>query len=606
MNVQISKKLRRFILSCFVTGAAALSPLVGSAANDRYEHDAQLYAAIKAIEAVKPENGFEQWKEWKSYLAEFVDRQMKEMADSNDVVDSIDEGVENEEEFVVNETDVEEFIEENQADESIADEYDSYEYYDDEYYGEEYYDDEYCDEEYYVDGYYDDEYAYDCDEYQGIDDEAIAEADRSEEEVSEDWDTDDWYAEQSVDQDSTDQLEIAQADSALAETELAETELAETAQAETAQAETAQAETAQAETGLAETGQTETALSETVISALGDRCLFDHDGNYQYSWFGPKASQPKKKNDFIMVAQSEEPKEEPLPLAESKLTNSNPASTSLFAVAQTICQRVGVSVQQFTEPFAMVTPTAQSTLSQIAELQQQAASVAKQLAAEDARVAAAEEAARKEAARVEIARNLRCELDSLAAERVDAYRHLGQSVLVVEAARQPEQAIEPELVVKQEPALVGCSAMIVTIDDPYLPYDLAAKDLPVWDFWPIVPEPVYIVDRENHVEIDEFWNVELVAEQEVVQEAEELMEAKEAISRLAAHLDTVRETTLPILQQWSASAFGTRLASIDGIAKQTVDRAIRTIGKAWPKPIEESLIEAELQVAELPTDTDAR
>ena len=571
MNVQISKKLRRFILSCFVTGAAALSPLVGSAANDRYEHDAQLYAAIKAIEAVKPENGFEQWKEWKSYLAEFVDRQMKEMADSNDVVDSIDEGVENEEEFVVNETDVEEFIEENQADESIADEYDSYEYYDDEYYGEEYYDDEYCDEEYYVDGYYDDEYAYDCDEYQGIDDEAIAEADRSEEEVSEDWDTDDWYAEQSVDQDSTDQLEIAQA-----------------------------------QTALAETGQTETALSETVISALGDRCLFDHDGNYQYSWFGPKASQPKKKNDFIMVAQSEEPKEEPLPLAESKLTNSNSASTSLFAVAQTICQRVGVSVQQFTEPFAMVTPTAQSTLSQIAELQQQAASVAKQLAAEDARVAAAKEAARKEAARVEIARNLRSELDSLAAERVDAYRHLGQSVLVVEAARQPEQAIEPELVVKQEPALVGCSAMIVTIDDPYLPYDLAAKDLPVWDFWPIVPEPVYIVDRENHVEIDEFWNVELVAEQEVVQEAEELMEANEAISRVAAHLDTVRETTLPILQQWSASAFGTRLASIDGIAKQTVDRAIRTIGKAWPKPIEESLIEAELQVAELPTDTDAR
>ncbi|TWU39095.1 hypothetical protein Q31b_41770 [Novipirellula aureliae] len=729
MNVQIRKRLRRFALSCIVTGAVALSPLVGSASNDRYDRDAQLFAAIKAIDAIKPETGFEQWKEWKAYLAEFVDRQMKELTDPNAINELIEEFAENEaaaaNEVAVNEVAVDEVavdevavdevvvdqvavdevaVDEVAVDEVVVDEVVVDEVVVDEVVVDEVAVDEVVvdeatvdevvvdqvavdevavdevvvdqvavdevavdeatvneatvnevvvdevvvdqvavdevavdevavnevvvdevavdevavdevaqqnaadesdDAEYYSYEYYDDEYDGEFADYHGIADEAMPEADSWEEEFSDDWDTDDWYAEQRLAEESTDLSEMAQP----------------------------------------KTDRSVAATSETVLSDMGDRCLFDHDGNYSYSWF-----EPKTKNEFNMIAQSEEPKEDTSKPAASNLKNSTPANTSLFVVAQSICQRVGVSVQQITEPFAMVTPTAQSTLSQIAELQQQAVAVATQLAAEDARVAAAEEAANKEAAnkvaankvaarkaaarkvaarkaaaRVEIARNHRSELDSLAAERVDAYRHLGQSVLTAEAAP------EPEPIVKQELASVGCSAMIVTLDDPYLPYDLASNDVPVWDFSVIATEPYDIGDRQNHVEIDELPNDEFrhdelvstdpevarddvllvaeqeVAEQEVVQEnEEERFEANKALASLSARIVSMRESTLPLLQQWSAATLRTNLALIEGVTKQAVDQAIDKIGKVWPKNIEEPMNEAELQVAELPTETDAR
>ncbi|WP_146528480.1 hypothetical protein [Novipirellula artificiosorum] len=303
-------------------------------------------------------------------------------------------------------------------------------------------------------------------------------------------------------------------------------------------------------------------------------------GNYHFAdYYNSLDMQAGDDSDCVEVAVVQQDEDEAFEATE---IDASSVSSALFAVAETICRRVGVSVQQMTEPFAMVTPYAQSSLEEIARLQQVAdVSVAEEVEAEEF-VAAEKAEADLEA--LAVAEEICNDLASLAAEERIDVRVLGQSVLIIQ-----DVTVQDVSSVVQERSgqkmSVGCSPMIATIEDAYLPYDLAAADIQVWNFLPLVSKPYCIVDRNNHVDRLDLWESETP---ESVSDGDTARQAspEELLDRWVCELRDAAAEHGPSLKRWSARHAGRKIASIVGPSSDAANLAVELVAQSWPsKPL---------------------
>ena len=174
------------------------------------------------------------------------------------------------------------------------------------------------------------------------------------------------------------------------------------------------------------------------------------------------------------------------PISIEETPCGEPASTieqSVAAAATAACAHHGISLEQIVEPFAMVGPHLANQLTQIREFDQWWAN-----AIEAATSPTAPNEVRQES------ENDESEIDALAAQEPVDVDSLGPSVLNA-ATGDRETAIEAaptrDAFSINDPATsqVGASAVIVTLDDAPLPYDVSAGEIPVWSFFPLVTQP---------------------------------------------------------------------------------------------------------------------
>lgn len=191
----------------------------------------------------------------------------------------------------------------------------------------------------------------------------------------------------------------------------------------------------------------------------------------------------------------------PRPTEQTEPTNNDsPISVpSVAAIAAAACARAGVSVEQIAEPFAMVGPflneeQANESVLSIASLESfwnsardQAKTVLEN--AEDEVAADIEELAANEP------------LD------VDPYEDLGPSRLVDSFPAIESLAAPAETGIEVSPLdpLTGGSAMIVTLEEDYFPYDLSVRDLKIWNLIPIASHPFCIRSQADISDVDPMW-----------------------------------------------------------------------------------------------------
>ena len=387
-------------------------------------------------------------------------------------------------------------------------------------------------------------------------------------------------------------------------------------------------------------------------------------------------------------------------LAESQLIDEEDDSIPVFALAESLAQSTGVSIQQVIEPFAMVTPFAQSSLEQIAELQRSAVKIAEEIAAREvAQEAAKIEAkkAREKAIRQQIANDafrslgddqldlvvldndkqdvkairsveksvkrfdeillsggstppnwdtrddrtfdvvssgdmFRSELDSLAAEEpIDVFIH-GPSVLKTPAETLASQANPPT-----SKPLIGSSPVIATIDESYMPYDIASRDLRIWPYHTTPIKPYCIVNRNNHVEDFAWWPDEDSAsntqnKEQAIETVTSVDSSVEEVTSVDSSVEEVVlvETSVECLvdeivwkfdnaisslaqrkKQFSPRRMGRRIGRLTGSPAIATQRAINAIARFWPESgtvesstqaSKELLARAEAIEAEAPSD----
>ncbi|EMI20725.1 hypothetical protein RMSM_02338 [Rhodopirellula maiorica SM1] len=133
-------------------------------------------------------------------------------------------------------------------------------------------------------------------------------------------------------------------------------------------------------------------------------------------------------------------------------------------------------------------------------------------------------------------------------------------------------------------AIVGSSAIIATIEEAYQPYDLAAADIQVWNFYPLVYKPYCILDRNNHVEKPEMWSTEdVVAEADVAADVEANAE-RDAATELDAVAEVSEEAEVEAVVE----------AEVEVVAEADIDTEVEVVAEAETETVVdvEALVEA--------------
>ncbi|TWU24064.1 hypothetical protein Pla52o_19870 [Novipirellula galeiformis] len=294
---------------------------------------------------------------------------------------------------------------------------------------------------------------------------------------------------------------------------------------------------------------------------------------------------------------------------------------ALFAVAESVSRRAGISIQQLIEPFAMVTPYAQSSLEEISRLQLRAEeSSTHDAVASSGNEVEAETATHYEGilpAPIVDTTDNHCFADSATTDEMgsdmyflateepidgDAPGHEAEGLLdtsnamatnppksdssvgsslnelvLEEAGFEESEAAVEELAVASP--VVGSGAIIATISEEYLPYDLAARDIPVWNFAPLVYKPYCILQRNNHVEKFDMWSEvemqsEAGAEGEVEAEGEAVAVKEVATEEVAS--EEVHAEAVVVKEASSEEAIGEALAFAEAATNEVVMLEVST------------------------------
>ncbi|MGI9471606.1 MAG: hypothetical protein ACR2NZ_08760 [Rubripirellula sp.] len=170
----------------------------------------------------------------------------------------------------------------------------------------------------------------------------------------------------------------------------------------------------------------------------------------------------------------------------AKPDNSSPSvptvKESIAMLAATACRSAGVSVEQIVEPFVMVGPYLNDSLDSVQAFQTW-----------------------WDGARDGIYPQpdpLQAQLDAIAAQEPIDVESFGVSILTFEAISEDAPSVLRKVTgieVKAIDRLVGSSAIIATVEEDYMPYDLSARDLPLWSVFPVSTQPFCVRNQ-----IDEF------------------------------------------------------------------------------------------------------
>ncbi|TWT79838.1 hypothetical protein CA13_12450 [Planctomycetes bacterium CA13] len=565
MKIQLSKRIRRFVLSCLIAGTASYIPATGLATDIDSDANMGVYAILDS----QTLSGFDQWCEWESYNAHRLENPTQTLPSQSEV--SVKDETPNDETPFVSDS---ELKDESASEELVSDELASDELASDELASDELASDELASDEL-------------------VSEELVSEELVSEELVSEELVSEELVSDELASDDlASDDLEVDRIEEGVCEEE-----------------------------GLA------SVVDEALAEEASEEEWIDPYGDFYDTWYAEAVSEETAEIHETEMVDSSEAEVASVEVAQEVTGEGEPVSSALFAIAETICRRVGVSVQQVTEPFAMVTPYAKSTLEEIAELQGQLAA-ADDDAGSDAVVTVVEsEMPQGDSVPVE---SIREELDSLATaekpENVIDHSPHGQSVLVIEPI---DTVTGPER--PSSDALVGSSAVIATIEDAYWPYDLAASDIQIWNFFATDSRPYCIVDRNNQVEmwkeapdLDESLivaEVESVVVAEAVETIAEKPSQESDLNEMVCKLQAISTKLSPIVNdvanQLTGQTVGMELGRFLSQSLNSTDQAVVVISKqiASPEPVadvsdgefesnaEEAAVE---QIAEVPSETEIK
>ncbi len=175
-----------------------------------------------------------------------------------------------------------------------------------------------------------------------------------------------------------------------------------------------------------------------------------------------------------------------------EITNPRPLSrtssnfdTSLAAIAATATAKTGISLEQIVEPFAMVGTYRSDSAAQIADFQSWW-EIAKTTYAQ-------------------YQSDLQQKLDQLALEEpLDT--NVDDELNRVFATTPPSN--DGPATVASTRDRVGSAAVVVTIEEPYFPYDLARRDLRQWLPRDLTPKPFCLRGRVSNGDTDSMWTID--------------------------------------------------------------------------------------------------
>jgi hypothetical protein len=244
----------------------------------------------------------------------------------------------------------------------------------------------------------------------------------------------------------------------------------------------------------------------------------------------------------------------------------------LATLATAFGATTGVSFNAIVEPFAMVGPTVKDSLNMVQTLDQWwefAVDYAEQLQANET-----EEA-----------------IDAIATlEPIDVESY-GPSVLI-RSESSSDEVDHPVTGIKVTPIdnLVGSAPMIVTIDEPYLSYDLSAADLRLRSVFPISTQPFCVRSRAagwNPVPMwTEFDSLELgnASEEPLADPVDRWMIAS-WVEQMISITDALSHSESTIRQRTSPEQLGRQWANLVARSNQVVVQTTELIATYWPEPV---------------------
>jgi hypothetical protein len=167
---------------------------------------------------------------------------------------------------------------------------------------------------------------------------------------------------------------------------------------------------------------------------------------------------------------------------------------SLAMLAATACRSAGVSVEQIIEPFVMVGPYLENSVASVESFESWWAESLDEM--------------------IPKADPLQSQIDAIAAQEPIDVESFGISILVFAAIPEDALATSPSdpntnkklgIEIKPLDNLVGSSAIIATIEEDYMPYDLAARDLPLWSVFPVSTQPFCVRNLIEDFDSDSMW-----------------------------------------------------------------------------------------------------
>jgi len=264
--------------------------------------------------------------------------------------------------------------------------------------------------------------------------------------------------------------------------------------------------------------------------------------------------------------------------------------TSIATIVSAIGAKTGVAFQQFVEPFAMVGPYIDGSVEMVRSLDQfwqSMAAINKQSLPVDTEDAIAAVAAM---------------------EPIDVDFH-GPSVLIGEPNSSEELA--PGIEITPIDSLIGSAPMIVTINEPYMPYDLSASDLRLRSVFPFSAQPFCVRSRVadwnivpmwtevEHLQIAQTQRRELVQMRKWVQ-MQKWVQMRKCVQKQAqaAPVDCYLEEFVWLIESWTANdsklaaaanptSLGERVAKLVSRGNRMVHQATDLIASHWPQPVVE-------------------
>jgi hypothetical protein len=290
-----------------------------------------------------------------------------------------------------------------------------------------------------------------------------------------------------------------------------------------------------------------------------------------------------------------------LPVFEQPRGTSDLTANAATVAASGLCSKVGVAVQQIIEPFAMVGPYLDDSLDLVEQFSRwwEASSTPRESG--DVGNDPVSEPGLDPVVGTPSAWNpiefdfLQVTTHSdqplglyLAEEPIDP-SPFGASVLVSSLDRLPEQPLVRQPTPRREHVLVGCSPMIFTLEENYMAYDMAQRDVKLWCVFPTTTRPFCIRRQPADFDSHPMWNEFDVA---VERETEALPESLASQLQCSAYcvLDdwvaTVESWTYPespVRRLLRPRHLGRQIADFFGRQLRLTGRAADVLAKRWPE-----------------------
>jgi hypothetical protein len=245
---------------------------------------------------------------------------------------------------------------------------------------------------------------------------------------------------------------------------------------------------------------------------------------------------------------------------------------SIVTIATAVGASTGVPFNAIVEPFAMAGPTIEKSLKMVRILDQWWESAVAY--AEQMQSCGTDEA-----------------IDAIAAlEPIDVEAY-GPSILSFsDTPIEEADLLTTGIEVTPINNLIGSAPMIVTLDEPYMPYDLSADDLRLRSVFPLTTQPFCVRSRAarwNPVPMWTEFDVVTVAtrEKEPIPDPVDRWMVDSSIEQLIAVVDAWTDPQSTIRQRTSPAYVGQQWANIVARGNKVVTETTELIATYWPEPV---------------------